>query len=76
VKNNGKIYHSARTVPKSNSKIIEKGKKSTLITQIHYCSLSWLDTSTSITIYGKKSPKKGIMQRYHNLNRQNCIIET
>jgi hypothetical protein len=38
-------YH---TVPKSNTKNVERGKFHTPSTQIHECSLPWLGTGTSI----------------------------
>jgi hypothetical protein len=39
--------YNVRKVPKSNRKIIEKGKNDTPNTQIHDRSLSWLGTGTS-----------------------------
>jgi hypothetical protein len=36
------------TAPKSNKKIVEKGKINTNHTQLHDHSLSWLGTGTSI----------------------------
>jgi hypothetical protein len=39
-------YCNVGTIPKSNIKIVERGK----IAYIHDCSLSWLGTGTSITI--------------------------
>jgi hypothetical protein len=39
-----KTYHNIRTAPKSNRKIVERGKIDTSNTQIHDFSLSWLDT--------------------------------
>jgi hypothetical protein len=41
-------YHTFGTIPKSNIKIVERGKIDTPNTQIHDCSLSWLGTGTSI----------------------------
>ena len=42
-----KTYHTVRTAPKSNRKIVERGKIDTSNTQIHDLSLSWLDTSNT-----------------------------
>jgi len=38
-----------RTIPKSNIKIVDRGKIDIPNTQIHDLSLSWLGTGTSIT---------------------------
>jgi hypothetical protein len=43
-----KKYHTVGKVPKYNTKIVEKGKLNTPNKQIHYHSLSWLGTGTSI----------------------------
>jgi len=43
-----KKYHTVRTIPKSNIKIVERSKLDTPNTQIHDHSLSWLGTGTSI----------------------------
>ena len=53
---NGKTkkYHTVGIIPKSNIKIVERGKIVTPNTQIHDRSLSWLDTGTSITSGGVK----------------------
>jgi len=45
-------YHTVRTVPKSNRKIVESGKIDT--PNIHDRSLSWLGTCTSIKSGGIK----------------------
>jgi hypothetical protein len=45
-------YHTVRTVPKSNRKIVESGKIDTL--NIHDRSLYWLGTGTSIKSGGIK----------------------
>ena len=47
-KEKSKNYHTVGTFPKSNRKIVEKGKINTLSTQINDHSLSWLSTGTSI----------------------------
>jgi hypothetical protein len=47
-----KKCHTFGTVPKSNRKIIEKGKMDTPNKQIHDHSLSWLGTDTSIKMVG------------------------
>jgi hypothetical protein len=39
-----KRYHTARTFPKSNRKIVERRKIDTPNTQIHDCLLSWFGT--------------------------------
>ena len=49
-----KNYHTFRTVPKSNRKIVEKSKLDTSNTQIHGRSLSCLGTGTSIKSDGVK----------------------
>ena len=41
-------YHTVGTIPKSNRKIVEKGKPDTCSTQIYDSSLSWLGNGTSI----------------------------
>ena len=43
-----KIYHTVGTIPKSQCIIVDKEKIDTPNTQIHDCSVSWLDTDTSI----------------------------
>ena len=45
-------YHTVRTVPKSNRKIVESGKIDT--SNIHDHSLSWLGTATSMKSGGIK----------------------
>ena len=45
-------YHTFGTVPKSNRKIVERGKIDTPNTYIHYRSLCWFGTVTSITKSG------------------------
>jgi hypothetical protein len=55
---NGK-YHAIGTVPKSNIKIVERGKIDMPNTQIHECSPTWLGTYTSINqlvLWGQTSP--------------------
>ena len=47
-------YHTLGTIPKSNIKIVERGKIDTSNTQIHDRSLSCLGTSSSITSGGLK----------------------
>jgi hypothetical protein len=42
------IYHTVRTFPKFNRKIVERGEIDTTNTQIHDHSLSCLGTCTSI----------------------------
>jgi hypothetical protein len=37
-----KKYHTVGTVPKFNSKLVERGKIGTLITKIHDRSFSWM----------------------------------
>ena len=44
--NFNKIYHTVRTFPKSNRKIVERGKIDTSSTQIHDSLLFWLGTGT------------------------------
>jgi hypothetical protein len=39
------------SIPKSNIKIVERGKIDTINTQIHDCSLSWLGNSYCIVKY-------------------------
>jgi len=43
-----KKYHTVRTIPKSNIKILERGNIDAGNTQIHDRSLSWLGTDTLI----------------------------
>ena len=43
-----KIYHTVRTVPKSNRKIVDRGKIKIPNTHMPVCSLSYLGTGTSI----------------------------
>jgi len=43
-----KKYHTVGTIPKSDRKIVERGKMDTPSTQIQLRSLSWLCTDTSI----------------------------
>ena len=48
--NNEKKYHTVGSAPKSNRKIVERGKMDTgitLNTQLHGHSLSWLGTGIS-----------------------------
>jgi len=47
-----KKFHTVRTFPKSNRKIIERGKIYTPNTYTHDRSLSWLSTGTLITSGG------------------------
>jgi len=49
-----KKYHTERIIPKSNIKIVERGKIDTPNTHIHDCSLSWPGTGTSIKSGGVK----------------------
>jgi len=49
-----KKYHNVRTIPKSHTTILERGKIDTPDTQIHDCSLSCLFTSASIKPGGVK----------------------
>jgi hypothetical protein len=49
-----KIYHTVGTIRTSNRKIVDKEKIDTPNTQIHDCSVSWLDTGTSIKSGGVK----------------------
>ena len=58
-----KKKHTVKTDPKSNTKIVERGKIDTSYTNIHDLSLSWFGTGTSINIvagldycYGPKPP--------------------
>jgi hypothetical protein len=46
------IYVTIGTIPKSNIEIVERGTIDTTNIQIHYRSLSWLGTGTSITSVG------------------------
>ena len=41
-----KKYHTVRTIPKSNIKIVERSKIDTTNTQIHDLSLSWFGTGS------------------------------
>jgi hypothetical protein len=43
-----KNYHTVRTVPKSNRKIVERGKNQYPNTHVHNRSLPWLGASTLI----------------------------
>jgi hypothetical protein len=43
-----KKYHTVRTVPKSNRKIVKRYKIDILSTYTHDCPLSWLGTGTSM----------------------------
>ena len=45
-------YHTVGTIPKSNIKILERGKIDTPNTQIQDRSLSWFGTGTSIKWLG------------------------
>jgi hypothetical protein len=49
-----KKYHTVRTIPNSNRKIVERSKFDTPNSKMHYHSLSWLDTGTSINRDGVK----------------------
>ena len=51
---NKEKHHTVGTFPKSNRKIVERGKIGTLYTQIYDLSLFWLVTSTSIKSCGVK----------------------
>jgi hypothetical protein len=51
---NNKKYHTVGIIPKSNIKILERGKIYTSNTQIHDRSLSFLGTDTSIKSGGVK----------------------
>jgi len=51
---NNKKYHTVGIIPKSNIKILERGKIDTSNTQIHDRSLSLLGTDTSIKSGGVK----------------------
>ena len=42
------VYHTVRTFPKSNIRIVERGKIDTSNTQFHDHSISWLGTGTSM----------------------------
>jgi hypothetical protein len=42
------FYFQIKPIPKSNRKIVEKGKIDTSNTQTHGLSLSWLGTDSSI----------------------------
>ena len=46
-KNNNK-YHTVKTIPKSNIKVVERGQIYTSNTQIHDRLLFWLNTDTPI----------------------------
>jgi hypothetical protein len=58
-------YHTVGTIPKSNIKIVERGKIDISNTQIHDCPLSWLGTDTSI--------KSGGFNGYHTLKGNNSL---
>jgi hypothetical protein len=45
-----KKYHTVGPIPKSNIKIVERGKIDSPNTQIHDCSLSWLPLGTCTLI--------------------------
>ena len=47
-----KKYRTVGTISKSNIKIVDRGEIDTPITQMHYRSLSWLGTGTSVTSGG------------------------
>jgi len=49
-----KNYHTVETFPKSNRKIVERGKIDTSDIEIHDSSLYWLGTDTSIKNGGLK----------------------
>jgi len=51
---NKEKHHTVGTFPKSNRKIVERGKIGTLYTQIYDLSLFWLVTGTSIKSCGVK----------------------
>ena len=53
-KEKSKNYHTVGTFPKSNRKIVERGKFDTPNTQIHDDSPSWLGTGTLIKSGGDK----------------------
>jgi hypothetical protein len=66
--NSSKIYHTVGTVPKSNFKIIERGKTDTPNTRMYIRSLSWIGTVTLINsggaklvIWAKSSPLSEMM---------------
>ena len=52
--NKKKKYNAVGTIPKSNIKLVERYKIDTNSIPIHDRSLSWIDTSTSITRGGGK----------------------
>jgi hypothetical protein len=56
------FFHIVGTIPKSNLKIVERGKIDTSNTHVHDSSLSWLCASTSIKSGGIKL---GIPQFIH-----------
>jgi len=47
-------YHTVETFPKSNRKIVERGKIDTSDIEIHDCSLYWLGRGTLIKRGGLK----------------------
>ena len=50
IKMKNKKYHTVGPIPKSNIKIVERGKIDNPNTQIHDCSLSWLPLGTCTLI--------------------------
>ena len=63
-----KKYHTVGTIPKSNIKIVKRGKIDTPNTQIHDWSIFWLGTGTSIkrggdilVLWAKISPLSEMM---------------
>jgi hypothetical protein len=65
-KEKSKNYHTVGTFPKSNRKIVEKGKTHTPYTQIHDHSLSWQDKHCSL---------KGMMNVFTKIDKH-CTIES
>ena len=51
-----KKYHTVGTFPKSNRKIVERGKIDTTNTHVHDRSVSWISTYISKIPYHKWPP--------------------
>jgi len=67
--------HTVGTISKSNIKIVDRGEIDTSNTQIHYRSLSWLGTDTSmknggakLVLWAQTSPLGEMMRSLHVLS--------
>jgi len=75
-----KKYHTVRTVPKSNRKIVERGKIDTLCTQLNVLPLSCTGTSiksggAKLVLWAKASPlRQKLLLHCNKLNKETVFI--